>query len=238
MMPSYGRIAAGQRTSPGVASENYWFRRHVAAYRWAKRLVRGTVVDAGSGEGYGAAFLGHRTRVIGLELDPGVTAHASGRYPTVTFVRGDLCRLPLEDGSVDGIVALQVLEHLHCPGEFVEACRRALPPGGRLIVSTPNALTFPPGNPSHVHEYEATQVRGLLRSAFPDVRILGIGHGPGLRLLDRVLGEPLQHRLIERPYPAQPAWLRTVLRTVTSRDFRLTGRTEGCLDLFAVATIR
>src|ERR671914_1538117 len=105
MVPSYGSVAAGQRTSPGVASENYWFRRHVAAYRWARRLVRGTVVDAGSGEGYGAAFLARRTRVIGLELDPGVTAHAAGRYPTVTFVRGDLCRLPLADGSVDGIVA-------------------------------------------------------------------------------------------------------------------------------------
>jgi SAM-dependent methyltransferase len=228
----------GERTVPGVASENYWFRRHVAAYRWARRLVRGTVVDAGSGEGYGAAFLARRTRVIGLELDPGVTAHAAGRYPTVAFVRGDLSRLPLADGSVDGIVALQVVEHLHCPGEFVEACRRALRPGGRLIVSTPNALTFPPGNPSHVHEYEATEVRGLLGSAFPDVRVLGIGHGPGLHLLDRVLGEPLQHRLVARPYKAQPAWLRAVLRTVTSRDFRLTDRTEGCLDLFIVATVR
>ena len=228
----------GERTVPGVASENYWFRRHVAAYRWARRLVRGTVVDAGSGEGYGAAFLARRTRVIGLELDPGVTAHAAGRYPTVTFVRGDLCRLPLADGSVDGIVALQVVEHLHCPGEFVEACRRALRPGGRLIVSTPNALTFPPGNPSHVHEYEATEVRGLLGSVFPDVRVLGIGHGPGLHLLDRVLGEPLQHRLVARPYKAQPAWLRAVLRTVTSRDLRLTDRTEGCLDLFTLATVR
>jgi SAM-dependent methyltransferase len=228
----------GERTVPGVASENYWFRRHVAAYRWARRLVRGTVVDAGSGEGSGAAFLARRTRVIGLELDPGVTAHAAGRYPTVAFVRGDLSRLPLADGSVDGIVALQVVEHLHCPGEFVEACRRALRPGGRLIVSTPNALTFPPGNPSHVHEYEATEVRGLLGSAFPDVRVLGIGHGPGLHLLDRVLGEPLQDRLVARPYKAQPAWLRAVLRTVTSRDFRLTDRTEGCLDLFIVATVR
>jgi SAM-dependent methyltransferase len=238
MMPSYGRIAAGQRTTPGVASENYWFRRHVAAYRWAKRLVRGTVVDAGSGEGYGAALLARRANVIAVELEPVVAAHAARRYPTVRVARGDLCCLPIGQGSVDGIVALQVLEHLHCPGGFVEACRRSLRPGGRLILSTPNVLTFPPGNPSHVHEYEATEVRGLLGSAFPDVRVLGVEHGPVLRLLDRVLGEPVQHRLSGRPYESQPAWLRAVLRTVTSRDFRLTGRTEGCLDLFAVATIR
>jgi SAM-dependent methyltransferase len=228
----------GERTVPGVASENYWFRRHVAAYRWARRLVRGTVVDAGAGEGYGAAFLARRARVIGVELDHASVAHAAGRYPRVAFTRGDLCRLPLADGSVDGIVALQVLEHLDCAGRFVDTCRRSLRPGGRLVVSTPNALTFPPGNPSHVHEYEASEVRRLFGSVFPDVRVLGIGHGPGLHLLDRVLGEPLQHRLVAQPYPAQPAWLRAVLRTVTSRDFRLTGRTEGCLDLFAVATVR
>jgi SAM-dependent methyltransferase len=234
----YGGNAAGQRTGPGFPSENYWFRRHVAAYRWARRLVRGTVVDAGSGEGYGAVFLARPAKVIGVELDPVVTAHAARRYPTVRVVRGDLCRLPLEDGSVDGVVALQVLEHLHCPGEFVEACRRALRPAGRLIVSTPNPATFPPGNPSHVHEYEATELRELLAAAFPDVRVLGIGHGPGLRLLDRVVGEPLHHRLIVRPYRGQPAWLRAVLRTVTSRDFHITVRTEECLDLFAVATVR
>jgi SAM-dependent methyltransferase len=228
----------GERTVPGVASENYWFRRHVSAYRWARRLVRGTVVDAGAGEGYGAAFLARRATVTGVELDPAIAAHAAGRYPMVTFARGDLCRLPLADGSVDGIVALQVVEHLHCPAEFVEACRRALRPGGRLVLSTPNALTFPPGNPSHVHEYEPDEIRGLLGSAFPDVRVLGIEHGPGLRLLDRVLGEPLQQRLIARPYRAQPVWLRAVLRTVTSRDFRLSDRTKGCLDLFAVATVR
>jgi SAM-dependent methyltransferase len=195
-------------------------------------------VDAGSGEGYGAALLARRANVIAVELEPVVAAHAARRYPSVRVARGDLCRLPIGQGSVDGIVALQVLEHLHCPGVFVEACRRALRPGGRLIVSTPNTVTFPPGNPSHVHEYEATEVRGLLGSAFPEVSVLGIGHGPGLRLLDRVLGEPLQHQLSGRPYESQPAWLRAVLRTVSSRDFRLTGRTDRCLDLFAVATVR
>jgi SAM-dependent methyltransferase len=234
----YGGNAAGQRTGPGLPSENYWFRRHVAAYRWAGRLVRGTVVDAGAGEGYGAAYMARRARVTGMELDPTVVAHAAGRYTMVTFVRGDLCRLPLVEGSVNGIVALQVLEHLHCPGEFVDSSRRALRPGGRLVLSIPNALTFPPGNPSHVHEYDAEEIRGLLGSLFPEVRVLGIGHGPGLRLLDRVLGEPLQHRLIARPYEGQPAWLRAVLRTVTSRDFHLTDGTEECLDLFAVATVR
>jgi SAM-dependent methyltransferase len=232
-----GLPVTGERTLPGVASENYWFRRHVAAYRWARTRVRGTVVDAGSGEGYGAALLSRSARTIGVELDAHVVAHAARHYPDVGFVRGDACRLPLAEDSVDGIVALQVLEHLHCPAEFVEISRRALRRGGALVVTTPNSRTFPAGNPSHVYEYDDAELRGLLASAFPEVAVHGIEHGPGLAALDRVLGEPVQHRLVGRRYEDQPVWLRAVLRTVRSRDFRLTDRTEGCLDLFGVAAI-
>jgi SAM-dependent methyltransferase len=232
-----GTEAAGQRTGPGVPSENYWFRRHVAAYRFARRLVRGTVVDAGSGEGYGGALLSRSARVIGMDLDAEVVTHAARTYRDISIMRADVCRLPLAEASVDGIVTLQVLEHLHCPEAFVESARRALRGGGVLAVSTPNSRTFPAGNPWHVHEYDAGELGGLLASSFPAVRVRGIGHGPGLRALDWVLGHPVQHRLVGRPYEDQPAWLRAVLRTVTSRDFRLTDRTDESLDLIAVAAI-
>jgi SAM-dependent methyltransferase len=225
----------GERTVPGVPAENYWFRRHLAAYRFARSVTRGAVVDAGSGEGYGTALLRRRHRACGLELDPSAARHAAATYRGIPFVRADLCRLPVLDGSVDAVVALQVVEHLHCADAFVEACRRGLRPGGRLVISTPNGETFPPGNPSHVHEYLSDELRGLLETHFPQVRVAGLSHAPMLAGLDRVLGEPLQHRLVRLGYEAQPAWLRAVLRTVTSRDFRLTDGTEGCLDLFAVA---
>jgi SAM-dependent methyltransferase len=195
-------------------------------------------VDAGSGEGYGSALLARRARTLGLELDPAVVAHAGQRYRGVRFVRADLCRMPLHDASVDAIVAVQVLEHLHCADGFVEVSRRALVPGGVLVVSTPNGRTFPPGNPSHVHEYSAEELEGLLREHFPHVRLAGVRHAPQLALLDRLLGEPLQHRLVREGYESQPPWLRAVLRTVTSRDFRLSPKVNDGIDLFAVATVR
>jgi SAM-dependent methyltransferase len=228
----------GERTVPGLPAENYWFRRHVAAYRFARRLVRGRVIDAGSGEGYGAALLARRARTVGLELDPAVVAHAGRRYHVVPFVRADLCHPPLADGTTDAIVAVQVLEHLHCADGFVEASRRALVPGGALIVSTPNAGTFPPGNPSHVHEYSAEELDGLLREHFDHVRLAGLHHAPQLALLERLLGEPLQHRLVREGYESQRPWLRAVLRTVTSQDFRLSAKVDDCIDLFAVAAVR
>ncbi len=80
----------GERTLPGVRGEEYWFARHEAAYAWiattyADALRDAVVVEAGSGEGYGAALLrdaGARV-VIALEYDEAAVAHARSAYPHV-----------------------------------------------------------------------------------------------------------------------------------------------------------
>ena len=237
-MNSAGLELTGERTLPGVPAENYWFRRHVAAYRWAARNCGpGPVVDAGAGEGYGAAMLGRRSRATAIELDEDAARHVASRYPGSRVARADLCRLPIRDGSLDAIVSLQVVEHLHCVADFVEACARALRPGGRLLISTPNRNTFPGGlNPFHVHEYVASELAELLGARFRDVRILGLEHRFPLRGLDATLGEPVQRLLVKRPYEELPVWIRAVLRSVTSFDFRVTDSPERGLDLLAVAT--
>jgi SAM-dependent methyltransferase len=229
----------GERTVPGRPEERYWFRRHVAAYRLANRLACGIVVDAGSGEGYGTAMLAGRGQAVGIELDPSAAAHAAARYRAARFMRADLCRLPLGDRSVDAVVALQVIEHLRCVEAFVEGCRRSLRRGGLLIVSTPNRSTFPAGqNPSHVHEFEAAELREVLAPRFDEVRLVGVRHRLRLAALDRALGEPVPHLLVRTPYQELPLWVRLLLRTVTSRDFAITEQVKGCLDLVAVCRVR
>lgn len=226
----------GERTLPGIPEENYWFRRHVAAYRFARRHVQGRIVDAGAGEGYGADLLaGEGRTVVALELDPSVTGHGAHRYPGVRWIRADLCRLPVADRSVEAVVALQVLEHLPCAEGFVDACARALRPHGALVLSTPNRRTFPAGqNPFHLREYDPAELRATLEPRFAHVRLLGVEHRAPLRGLDRFLGEPLQHRLARVPPDQGPLWLRLLLRTVRSWDFRITDRPDNALDLVAV----
>lgn len=226
----------GERTAPGIPSENYWFRRHVAAYRYATRVAGGRVVDAGCGEGYGAAILARKSRrVVALDLDAPTLRHARRRYAAPGFVRSDLLRMPLDRSSVDSIVALQVLEHVADAEAFVQASARVLRPGGVLVLSTPNRDTFPAGlNPFHVREFDATELGDLLARSFSEVRLRGVVHGPTLRFIDRLLGEPIQHLLIRTPYEELPPILRASLRVVTAASFRLSTRPEDALDLFAL----
>ena len=231
---SEGPPLTGERTVPGVASENYWFQRHVAAYRLAAARVGGVVIDAGCGEGYGSAILARNARqVIGLDIDEPTLTHARARYAGIGFVRANLTRLPVD--AVDGVVCLQVLEHLSDADGFLAECARVLRPSGVLVLSTPNRLTFPAGiNPFHVHEFDPDELGTLLRRHFPDVRLGGVTHGARLRWLDRALGEPVPHRLVRTTYTELPLPVRAVLRTVTARSFVATTDAERALDLLAV----
>lgn len=223
----------GERTLPGVPQENYWFRRHEAAYRYALGLARPPIVDAGCGEGYGTALLSRQGLALGVDLDPGIVARARAAYPEASFVCADVSQLPV--ASARTVAALQVLEHLHAPARFLGACADALGPQGTLVISTPNRQTFPAGrNPWHVREYDARDLEQLARSRFGAVRILGVRHGALLRGLDRILGESVQWRLIRQSWAELPFWIRRALRAVRAGHFEVHPDANGALDLLAV----
>lgn len=182
----------GERTAPGIAAENYWFRRHEAAYQFALPYVAGcSVLEVGCGEGYGAALVASRAgQVLGLDYDAAAIAHATSRYLQASFVRANLAALPVRTSSVAVVATLQVIEHVWNHPQFVHECFRVLRPGGLLLVTTPNRLTFSPGldapvNPFHTHEFTASELSGLLSMCgFEIDTVLGLHAGQRLRDLD------------------------------------------------------
>ena len=154
----------GERTIPGLAEENYWFRRHEVVYQRLRDRCAGLdVLEAGCGEGYGADLIADvARRVIALDYDEATVAHVRARYPRVDVRHGNLAQLPLPDGSVDVVVNFQVIEHLWDQPQFVAECLRVLRPSGLLLMSTPNRVTFTPGrdtpiNPFHTRELNAAR---------------------------------------------------------------------------------
>lgn len=236
----------GERTVPGIAEENYWFRRHEIAYaRLLDRCTGKTVLEAGSGEGYGANMIADvAATVIGLDYDASAVAHVRARYPRVEMIQGNLADLPLDDNSVDVVVNFQVIEHLWDQGQFLRECLRVLRPGGELLISTPNRITFSPGrdtplNPFHTRELNAAELTELLVEAGFEVSLMtGLHHGASLKALDAKHGGSFIDAQIERALAGQPwpAELTADVAAVTIDDFDLiTEEIDASLDLVAIA---
>jgi ubiquinone/menaquinone biosynthesis C-methylase UbiE len=87
-----------------------------------------------------------------------------GAAPDIT---GDASNIPVQDGSLDYIVACHLFEHLVDPTGALKEFRRALKPGGDLILSLPNhdrqetmMIDY-----THVHAYNPGSARNLLETA-------------------------------------------------------------------------
>ncbi|MDT5069945.1 MAG: hypothetical protein QOK02_6100 [Mycobacterium sp.] len=242
----------GERTVPGLPEENYWFRRHEVVYQQlTDRCAGRDVLEAGSGEGYGADLIaGVARRVVGLDYDDSAVAHVKARYPRVDMRQGNLAELPFQAGTFDVVVNFQVIEHLWDQDQFVAECARVLRPSGVLLMSTPNRITFSPGrdtpiNPFHTRELDAAELTELLTdNGFGIEGVYGVFHGPRLAELDArhggsIIDAQIDRALADAPWPAD---LLADVASIGTDDFDLLSADQRdidlSLDLVAIAVRR
>ncbi len=61
-------LQTAERSSSLDPSENVIFQRHLIAYKEAAKLIRGTILEIGSGEGYGVTELSPKsTKYIAVD---------------------------------------------------------------------------------------------------------------------------------------------------------------------------
>ena len=230
----------GERTLPGIWHENYWLRRHQAAYEVFAPLCAGArVLEAGCGEGYGGQVLADAgaALVAGLDLDLATLRHAAGAYPRVPVAAANLVALPVADGAVDLVVSSQVVEHLWDQDQFVAECARVLRPGGRLVVTTPNRLTFPPGNVFHSRELDATELTALVGRHLEVRSVLGLRPGPRFAADQAENGDLVAAQVAAAGLPDDA--LRARVAAVAAADFVVDDHDlPGCLDLVLTAVHR
>ena len=107
--------------------------------RWRRRSVRlldlppgSLVADLACGTGDFCGELqtaGHRA--VGADVSAGMLRHARTSAP---LVRADVLRLPLADGSLDGVVCGFALRNLASLESFAAEAARAVRPGGRIAL--------------------------------------------------------------------------------------------------------
>jgi SAM-dependent methyltransferase len=162
----------------------------------------------------------------------------AGTYDRVRAAQANVVALPLGDGVADLVVSSQVVEHLWDQDGFVGECARVLRTGGRLVVTTPNRRTFPPGNPFHSRELDAVELTRLVARNLEVDRVLGLRHGARLTAEDRDRGDLVAAQVTTEP-GRRGDDLRARVAAVTPGDFEVTDQDlDRSLDLLLVAVRR
>jgi len=140
-----------------------------------------TVVDLGAGTGY---FLPHLAKAVGddgtvlaLDVEPNMVAHMKDRMEQVGFDDVVTAREvapddpELDPGSVDRILVVDTWHHLGDREAYAARLRRALRPGGQLLVV--DFTEDAPRGPPKVHRLTAPAVAAELEAAgFPEVQVV------------------------------------------------------------------
>jgi 2-polyprenyl-3-methyl-5-hydroxy-6-metoxy-1,4-benzoquinol methylase len=204
--------------------------RHMAAYDFAAGRAAGKrVLDAGCGEGYGAARLAEvAAHVLGVDRAEAVAvASARHRHPRLAFEVADLERLAALGRQCDLVVSFQVIEHLPDPEGFLRALGACTAPGGELIVTTPNRLMSVSENPYHLREWTAPELLALAAPVLPGVEIQGVHVSARVRAYEVARGEQVNRILRLDPLGLRHWLPGFVVRGVFPRLARVVRRRIG-----------
>jgi SAM-dependent methyltransferase len=136
------------------------------------------ILDIGCGDGLMSPFCARQgAKLVLADIDAdklgSVKAALSGFGPDCAeYLLTDANPLPLEDGSVDKIIASEVMEHVEKLDDFVRELMRVAKPGAQFLVSAPSEISerlqkdlAPPSYfeaPNHIRIFEAGELVRLL----------------------------------------------------------------------------
>jgi len=105
-----------------------------------RNISGGCFVDVGCGTGNLFHQVRDRfARYVGVDA---VRYEAFPSQAEFCYLDLDTGRIPLPDGSGDVVAAIEVIEHLENPRDFMRKLVRLAAPGGWVVASTPNQLSL------------------------------------------------------------------------------------------------
>lgn len=170
-----------------LCGTNYYFFRRAAAgefkrivrmyWRTVGRLdasrIRGKrLMDIGCGRGYFPAVLRQLGwEAHGIEFSPDAAQFARRKFGLDVFAGTAEQYASRHGGPFSVVTAIDVVEHVTAPDEFIRAAAALVEPGGRLVIDTPNAaaaniavdgILWKGFNPFHIFLFTVENLSSLL----------------------------------------------------------------------------
>ena len=254
-------LQTAERSSHLDPSENVIFQRHLIAYKESAKLISGTVLEIGSGEGYGITELALKSeKYIAIDkFVPSISQNLKNEN-NVEFIQMNVPPLnKIADNSVDFVVSFQVIEHIQNDEKFVEEIFRVLKKDGKMILTTPNILMSLSRNPWHFREYNPFEMNEILKTSFTNIEVKGVFgnekvmdyYNVNKKSVERIrkwdifnLENNMPKWLIKIPYDILNRFNRHKLQDnnqqlvdeVKHSDYFICDVSNECLDFFCIAT--
>jgi SAM-dependent methyltransferase len=204
---------------------------------------RARILDAGCGSGRNMVELARYGTVTGVELSA-TSAELARVRNCGEVIEGSVLQMPFESASFDFAVSLDVIEHLEDDLAALRELRRAVAPGGALLITVPAYQWLWSGHDEINHHHRRYTRRSLQRVAelagWRQVRTtyfnsLLLPAAIVLRVLDRVNRAKTTESSLDLWVPPEPLnWLLQRPLELESAIIGHGGRIPAGLSLLAV----
>lgn len=209
------------------------------------RITGGLILDLGCGVGEGTIYLSSNKnwKVFGVDKSFPALIVGSKRkiQPNLDFFCMNGLKLAFTNEVFDGVISVEVIEHLGNPSAFLDEVFRVLKPGGTFFLTTPNRLISSPNRkslwPDHEIEYSPSELLELLQTRFPICEIFG----EYIPVFENNYFRKIVHKLAPFFKPRLPKWARIyslpLLQTIIKSNLKITDVIFTKLDLDLLPTI-
>ena len=253
-------LQSAERISQYEKSDHVIFQRSIFAYHEAAKLVNNTLLEVGTGMGYGLELLAPKVNEYHA-IDKYASAVVKDNIGKQNFCFHQMTVPPfkgIDNEQFDFVISFQVVEHIDNDNLFLSEISRVLKKGGKAIISTPNIKMSLTRNPWHIREYTVEQFNDKLLGNFSETKMYGVYGNEKVDLyyqenkknvgkLTRfdVFGMQywLPRQLLQIPYDMLNRLNRRrllknnteVVNSIDYTDFIIKEADDNCYDLFAVA---
>lgn len=151
-------------------------------YELARKFINknDVVLEAGSGFGYGAAYLSRicqQVEALDIVEDNIIFGQEAYGFKNINWMKGDVTNLPYNNNKFDAYITYETLEHipLKLVDSYLMEATRVLKKEGKFIISTPNKINRKNiNNPFHIKEYDFIGFDNILKQYFKDIEYYSI----------------------------------------------------------------